>query len=213
MKNVDEKISTFDNVRLLDNGSQSSFIREDFAKQLKLKGYSRKINISSIKDELKIVKVKEISLKIYDMDHKNDVKVEAYTLSKRMFSMPSQSSPTNADSQNTFDHLQDIQIPKICASEVTILINAPDAFLQLEVRRGNPSQPYAIKTMLAWSLLVNNTERERTQEYRREYLINRIEVLQHDEMLDQIVKRFWQMEDCLNANSRETAMGIRQTMP
>ena len=36
-----------------------------------------------------------------------------------MFNMSSQSSPTNGDNQNTFDHLQDIQISKICASKVT----------------------------------------------------------------------------------------------
>ena len=116
MKNDGETISTF---AILDNGSQSTFIREDFAKQLKLKGYSRTINISNINDEPESVKVKEINLKIYGMDHKNEVGVEAYTLPRRKFNMLSQSSPTNEDSQNTFDHLQDIQIPKICASKVT----------------------------------------------------------------------------------------------
>ena len=120
--------------------------------------------------------------------------------------MPSQSSPTNGNNQNTFDHLQDIQIPKIRASEVTILIgtNGPDLFLQLEIRRGNPSQLYGFKTMLGWSLPGNTTERERPQKRGREYHVNCIEVLQHDEMLDQIVKRFWETEDFLNANSRET---------
>ena len=146
------------------------------------------------------------------MDYKNEVEVQAYTLPKRMFNMSSQSSPTNVDNQNTFDHLQDIQKPKICASEVTILIGAyiqaVTIFLQLEVRRGNPRQPYAIKITLGWPLLGNTTERERPQKDRREYHINRIEVLQHDEMLDQIVKRFWETEDCLHANSRETAMSI-----
>ena len=80
-----KQISTF---ALLDNSSQRTLIREDLAKQLKRKGYSRTINISSIKDELESVKVKEISLKIYDVDHKNEVEVGAYTLPKRMFNMP-----------------------------------------------------------------------------------------------------------------------------
>ena len=74
MKNDGEEISTF---TLLNNGNQSTLIREDFAKQLKLKEHSRTINISSIKDESESVKVKEISLKIHDMDHKNEVEVEA----------------------------------------------------------------------------------------------------------------------------------------
>ena len=66
MKNNGETIITS---ALLDNGSQSTLIREDFAKQLKLKRNFRTRNISSIKDELESVKVKEINLKIYDMDH------------------------------------------------------------------------------------------------------------------------------------------------
>ena len=160
MKNDGEAISTF---ALLENCSQSNLTREHLAKKLKLKGYSRIINISSIKNEPESVKLKKISLKIYNMDQKNEVEVEAYTLPKIMFNMPSQSSPSNGDNQNTFDHLEDIQIPKICASEVTILIgaNARNKFLQLEVRRGNPRKPYAFKTILGWSLLSNTTKREK----------------------------------------------------
>ena len=42
-----------------------------------------------------------------------------------------------------------------------IAANTPDIFLQLEVRRDNPSQPYAIKTILGWSLLGNTTKRKK----------------------------------------------------
>ena len=91
---------------------------------------------------------------------------------------------------------------------MTILIgaNALDVFLQLEVRRGNPSQPYAIKTILGWPLLDSTNERERQQKDQRKYHINHIEVLQHGEILDQIVRRFWENEDCLNENAGGTAM-------
>ena len=47
-----------------------------------------------------------------------------------------------------------------------------------------------------------------SQKDRRDYHINNIKVLQHDEVLDQIVKRFWEIEDCLNANSRKIVMSI-----
>ena len=100
------------------------------------------------------------------MDDKNEVEIDSYTLTNIMFNMPSQSAPNNGDNQNTFYHLQDIpKIPKICASEMTIIIaaNTPDIFLQLEVRRDNPSQPYAIKTILGWSLLGNTTKRKKPQ--------------------------------------------------
>ena len=49
---------------LLDNGSQSTLIRDEFAQGLKLKGYKKAISISSVIDELEEVKVKEVSLTI-----------------------------------------------------------------------------------------------------------------------------------------------------
>ena len=168
MKNDAETISIF---ALLDNRRLSTLIRENFAKQLKLKKYSRTIKQNKRwKDEPESVKVKKVSLKIYDIYHKNEVEVEAYTSPKRMFNMLSQSSTANGNNQNTFDHFDDIQIPRICASEVTMLIwaNAPDIFLQLELRRGNPSQPYANKTILRWPHLGNTTKREKPQKGGRE---------------------------------------------
>ena len=84
------------------------------------------------------------------MDHKNELEVEAYTLMKRMLNMASQNPPSNGHNQNIFDYFQDIQTLEICASKETVLIGAiaPDVFFHLEVRRGNPRQPYAIKTIL-----------------------------------------------------------------
>ena len=49
---------------LLDNGSQSTLIRDDFEQGLKLKGYNKTISISGVTDELEEVKVKEVSLRI-----------------------------------------------------------------------------------------------------------------------------------------------------
>ena len=66
--------------------------------------------------------------------------------------------------------------------------NAPDVFLQLKLRRGKPSQPYAVKTILGWSLLESINKSEKPQKGGEEYHKNRIEVLQHDEMLDEIVR-------------------------
>ena len=50
--------------------------------------------------------------------------------------------------------------------------NAPDVSLQMEVRRGNPRQPYAIKTILGWSLLGNAAKRGKRDKGGREYHIN-----------------------------------------
>ena len=66
--------------------------------------------------------------------------------------------------------------------------NNSDVFLQLKLRRGKPSQPYAVKAILGWFLLGKITKTEKPQKGGEEYHKNRIEVLQHDEMLDKIVR-------------------------
>ena len=71
--------------------------------------------------------------------------------------------------------------------------------MQLEVRRGNPRQPYEKKK-----------KKKKPQRSGREYDINRIEVLRHDEMLAQIAKRFWETSVCVYENSRETAMSTEE---
>ena len=144
------------------------------------------------------------------MIKKNELQIEALTLPKRMFNMPSQGSLDLTGNSDQLEHLQDLQIPKINASDVTILIgaNAPDAFLQVDLRKGQPNEPYALKTMLGWSLLGNITKNEGNKVDTR-YCINHFENIRKTmKMMHQIVKRFWETEDCFNVDSRETAMSI-----
>ena len=48
---------------LLDNGTQSTLTRDDFAKGLKLKGYKKTISSSSVIDEVEEVRVKQVTLR------------------------------------------------------------------------------------------------------------------------------------------------------
>ena len=48
---------------LLENGSQSTLTRDDFAKGLKLKGYRKTISSSSVIDEVEEVRVKQVTLR------------------------------------------------------------------------------------------------------------------------------------------------------
>ena len=76
---------------LLDNDSQSTLIKDDFAQGLKLKGYKKTVSISSVIDEEEDVKVQEVSLRIQDMRENNELHISALTLPKNMFNMPAQS--------------------------------------------------------------------------------------------------------------------------
>ena len=66
---------TTTNYALLDNSSQSTLIRDDFAQGLKLKGYKKTISMSSVIDEVEEVKVQEVFLRIHDMKEENELHI------------------------------------------------------------------------------------------------------------------------------------------
>ncbi|XP_070566927.1 uncharacterized protein [Ptychodera flava] len=64
------------------------------------------------------------------------------------------SIPSVRDTQR-WSHLKDVQLPELKNKEVTILIgnDVPEAHWILEERRGGRKQPYAVKTLLGWTLI------------------------------------------------------------
>ena len=85
-------------------------------------------------------------------------------------------------------------------------MNAPEAFIQSEVRTGLPNEPYAIKTALEWSLLANLTNKNEANNTNSKLFINRLDITARNETLHQLVKNFWETEDYFSTNSREVAM-------
>ena len=138
VKTIDGRTTTI--YELLENGSQSTLIKDDFAKGLKLRGYKKTISISSVIDEYEEVKVKEVSLRIQDIKEENELYISALTLPKNMFNMPPQSI-LEITRINQLEHLKGIKIHNVSASDITILIgaNAREAFIQSEVRKELPN--------------------------------------------------------------------------
>ena len=76
------------------------------------------------------------------MKEKNELHISALTLPKNMVKMPAQSI-LGKERINQLEHLQVIKIHDVSASDITTLIgaNAPEAFIQSEVRKGLPNEP------------------------------------------------------------------------
>lgn len=76
---------------ILDNGSQSTLIREDFSRQLVLKGKANKVNINSINNKVEKFKVSLYSLLVHDKPQKQpfDLKL-IFSVPKRLFNRSSQ---------------------------------------------------------------------------------------------------------------------------
>ena len=196
-------ISTY---ALLDNGSQSSLIREDFAKSLNLKGTNVTVNISSIKDKGEEVKVKEFTLVISNHKEEQEFEIQpVFSLSKQLFNMPSQTKlPVNM--QKYFNNSnEEITFPSVKSKDIMLLIgaNAPELFIQLEVIKGSPGQPMAIRSPLGWTLFGKTTTNIERYE---PFAVNVVRINENDNQLDMMVKRFWENEECLINNDREIAL-------
>ena len=128
VKTIDGRATT--TYALLDNDSQRTLIRDDFAQGLKLKGCKKTISISSVIDEAEEVKVKEVSLRIQDMKIENELHMSALTLPKNMFNVTAQSILKKARI-NQLEHLKSIKKHNVSASDITILIeaNTPEAII------------------------------------------------------------------------------------
>ena len=79
---------------MLNSGSESTLIREDFLKRLDLEGKTNLVNISSIKDTGETIRAKEVKLQIVDHGNTSIFHVDrALSIEREKLNMPSQHLP------------------------------------------------------------------------------------------------------------------------
>ena len=85
---------------------------------------------------------------------------------------------------NQLEHLKGINIHDFSASYITILIdaNAPEAFRQSEVWKELLNGPYAIKTVLGWSLLGDLTSKNEINNSNSKLSINCLDITIRNEI-------------------------------
>ena len=198
---------------LLDNGSQSTFLRQDIAKRLKLKGKERIISLTTVKDQSESVKVEEISLDVSSRDGKYRISVEsAFSTPGCKFNMPSRPR-LDYDLQRN-PHLNVADFEPVDSKKVTMLIgaNIPEALLCTEVRRGNKDQPLAVKTKFGWTLFGSSAKTDADDQVHIKALYQQNPAEKNDEAgykdLNKSLERFWIQENVGILSERDIAMSI-----
>jgi len=186
---------------LLDSGSQSTLIRKDVAKQLELSGQEQNLNISTINDKGKALKVMETSLKVNSIANYNSITIDvAYVVPKENFNSPLSYLPRDFNQNKAFKYIHDLQLCDVFSEDISILIgaNANEVNLPLEVRKGSRTQPLAVKTLFGWTLFGGcGKSCEQIQ-------VNLIS--NPDDVLHNMVQKFWRNESL--PDSREASMSI-----
>ena len=137
---------------LLDPGSTSTFCSEDLVKTLGLIGKKGPLSLTTLEKKNSETETLIVNLEVSDMSSENVLELT------EVYARPH--LPVNINNMglsedlNGWEHLRDVEIPKVDADKVTLLIgqDVPEALIPIDLRRGKPGDPYATKTALGWTL-------------------------------------------------------------
>ena len=137
----------YETVALLDSGSTNTFCTRKLVNEMGIKGHARKCTLSTLSksDEEKNVQV--VDLYVSTMNRNQVVKLsQVFVIDAIPASVP------DCD-LGEFEHLRDLSIGRI-NGDVNLLIGQDhsEALLPLETRKGQHGQPFAVRTILGWSL-------------------------------------------------------------
>ncbi|KAL9968821.1 hypothetical protein ACROYT_G020955 [Oculina patagonica] len=135
----------------LDDGSDSTYVRDDIITALGLVANERNLKLSTLTDSCVPLKSKKVTLTIKSLDGETQSTVEAWTLQEMCQGL---SIPDWNQHKIKWDHLKNIAFPKIPGKRtIDILIGSdhPELSLALSECYGPIGAPVARKTPLGWT--------------------------------------------------------------
>lgn len=144
---------------LIDDGSDKTLCDERLLRKLQVESRPVTFKISTLRSTGSTTHGHEVDLQVQPVDGEGVVNLRRVWSVKRL-PVSTRSAATSSDVHH-LPYLADIDIPIIDEDDVTLLIgtDSPDCHIPLEVRSGESSQPYAIRTCLGWIVRgpVNNS--------------------------------------------------------
>ena len=170
---------------LLDNGSSATFCNEKLKLALGLKGKNCSMKLTTVHGTQQ-QETMMVDLQISSPD--GSVETELRNVHS-VSNLPISSDHVATDKDiDEFAHLKTLKLPRSKPDEVGLLIGQDNCniMMPLEVKCGEPGEPYATRTPLGWAL--NGPIRK---EGRRNASANFVQC----ESLDRQLQRFWKVED------------------
>ncbi|CAH8485099.1 unnamed protein product [Dicrocoelium dendriticum] len=149
---------TIRTLALIDNGSDTSLIDSTLLQVIGVQGSVTTLNISTVAGRCQ-VESQLVSVTVRSIDGDEAVQLDSIRSVSRL---PEKLGTRNRN--NDFDrwsHLSDLQLPEL-EGRVELLIGCDNPYLHwvLDQRRGDPDDPYAVKTPLGWIVLGPNKQHE-----------------------------------------------------
>ncbi|CAH8498883.1 unnamed protein product [Schistosoma mattheei] len=136
---------------LLDNGSDVTLIRSNCLRSLGLSEDEASVVVETVGGN-RTMKVTSAPFEVYSLDQSEHVTIEGALV---VASIPGH-KPTKSAMNNLvkWPHLSDVPIDSLDSEEVLLLIgcDVPEAHWVLDQRLGGRKNPYAVKTLLGWTV-------------------------------------------------------------
>ena len=191
---------------LLDSGSTNSFCSHELVSQLGLKGERVSLSLTTLEKADSHVLTTAVCVEVSSV-HGGDrlVLPTVYVRETLPVSVQNMAKP---DDIMEWPHLRGIDIPRVSASEVTLLIgqDAPEALMPLEIRKGEVGMnaPYAIRTILGWTL--NGPIGQQRQKHAVSSFIHSNENLEYQ------LERFWKLDSVPQNVQDEMSVNDRKAL-
>ena len=138
---------------LLDAGSDVTLCSERLVKRLGIKSVTREFTITTVNQTNERRTGHEVNVEVSSIDRTGKLRLNrVWSVDRLPISLDSIADQSEIKQWN---HLAGINIPKIGASEIELLIGSdtPEAFWVEDQRRGGYGEPYAIKSLLGWTVM------------------------------------------------------------
>ena len=171
----------------LDQGSTSSLCDQRLLKWLNVSGDDVTFSITTLNGKTDSCKGRRVALTLSSMDGSESLYIDDML---SVDSLPVSANPRlSAVDFKRWPHFKGVPLTHLY-SDVTILIgvNVPKAFWVREERRGLDDEPYALRTVLGWSLV--GPRRQDCQTVRTAFITANVNFISTDKQIE----RLWQLD-------------------
>jgi hypothetical protein len=177
---------------LLDPGSNRSFCTLKLAHDLKLNGNDKVLSLETLHG-VKDAKGKEVSFDVSAHGRKRRFVKLHGVMAVENFPVLNGSVAVSSDIRQ-WEHLRDIEVPEDVDVQLLIGQDHPQALKPLEVRCGKDHEPYAVRTVLGWT--VNGPVCNTVTSLSTMTTFNAFVQASADVHLESQVERFWKIDSC-----------------
>ncbi|KAG1683385.1 hypothetical protein GQR58_010038 [Nymphon striatum] len=178
---------------LLDDGSTKTYVNNDIAEELGLKGYSKNVSVNVLNGKIRVFRTTPVQLELQSVNGQVKIEMDAYTTDR----VTGRLEAINWNKEKyKWPHLREIKFPylgKRPIVDILIGLDYADLHCSLQDICGKSGEPIARLTPLGWTCIgkVKSEQADYTN-FVHTYFLQNSDSL---ESINQSIQQFWSLEN------------------